>query len=62
MFLASFLFPAYSRVFSFDVIIERPDLCSVNSKSVGKEVQTHHINFTSSPCVNMMDNNDKTQW
>lgn len=48
--------------FLFEIIIEMSELCSINSKPMGKKVQTKHTSFTSSPRVNMMGNNYKTQW
>lgn len=39
-----------------------PELCKLALVFMQKKVQAHHVSFTLSPCVNMMDNNYETQW
>lgn len=39
-----------------------PELCRLALVFMRKKVQAHHVSFTLPPCVNMMDNNCKTQW
>lgn len=56
-------FPADScGFFSFEIIMEMPELCRLTSMLTWKKVETHHTSFILSPRVNMMDNNYKTQW